>query len=547
MFIVLRSQVLRMGVWGLIVTLLQPALALDGASHVNDILQIVFKTTAEENPELASLAKYISKGMDFGSQSDPLNVNIGAEGSSFLKSARAYFGTIPGGRDHRATAHWGLNSGVPPSYLAAFEEMNRGRSPELIELWRQYVITRREAVRQVLNLSSDEAATRIIQGIAGWMNDVHLLGDYTTTELKSLPPMDGVLRDLEISLHRVFGNNSKEVSSLFQQINIVMKASANPKEQADAIRNLLKAADLGGDRLNRIISRLGFKGVYSYPNYSALEQFASPSGMGGKTLLQLSSVRRLLGEVEGKVQVHPAIERVANLGLEYTEKIDVASRKMADAAMKTLNGSDYADLTAPTKRQLQTTRGFLQRVKLKGRTVRILTVRAEAVSYGLKAGILTFVMEEGVTAYGFVSGEIDENEFIFQTAKNGAASIASGAGCFVAVTLGASPTGWVVLAIGTGAYVVTDIVFGEIRKFCDGTELFDDELIGLLPTEMQRRKSAFSWDGIESGLDITSLQNRDSGIDYRGKNPSGLDWKPRRKGGFDYSPSHSSGLQMPTH
>ena len=545
MFVFLRSQVLRMGVWGFIVMLLQPALALDGASHVDDILQIVFKITAEENPELASLARYISQGMDFGSEFDPLNVNIGADGSSFLKTARAYFGKIPG--DHRAIAHWGLNSRISPSYLAAFEEMNPGRSPELIELWQQYVITRREAVRQALNLSSDEASTRIIQGIAGWMNDVHLLGDYTTKELNSLPPMDDVLRDLETSLHRVFGNNSKEVSSLFRQIKSIMKSSISPKERADAIRDLLKAADLGGDRLNRIISRLGFKGVYSSPNYRALEQFASPSGLGGRTLLQLSSARRLLGEVDGNVQVHPAIERVANLGLEYTKRIDVASRRMADAAMKILNGSDYSDLTAAAKRKLQTTRGFLQRATLKGRTVRILTVRAEAVSYGLKAGILTFVMEEGVTAYGFVSGEIDENEFIFQTAKNGAASIASGAGCFVAVTLGASPTGWVVLAIGTGAYVVTDIVFGEIRKFCDGTELFDEELIGLLPTEMQRRKSAFSWDGIESGLDVTSLLNRESGIDYTGTNPSGLDLKPRRKGGFEYSPSNSSGLQMPTH
>ena len=152
-----------------------------------------------------------------------------------------------------------------------------------------------------------------------------------------------------------------------------------------------------------------------------------------------------------------------------------------------------------------------------------------------------------MTAYGFVSGEINENEFIFQTAKNGASSLASGAGCFVAVTLGASPTGWVVLAIGTGAYVVTDIVFGEIRKFCDGTVLLDEELIGLLPTEMQRRKSAFSWDGIDSGLDLSTFLNRESGIDYRATNPSGFDWKPCRDGGFEYSPSHSSGLQMPTH
>ena len=79
-----------------------------------------------------------------------------------------------------------------------------------------------------------------------------------------------------------------------------------------------------------------------------------------------------------------------------------------------------------------------------------------AAKVGAGAGLLSFAGDGGIATIKHVKGELldsdYERELGYATIKG--ASVGTGVG--VAVVLGATPAGWVVLAVGIGAYIVTD-------------------------------------------------------------------------------------------
>src|ERR1039458_7415680 len=87
-----------------------------------------------------------------------------------------------------------------------------------------------------------------------------------------------------------------------------------------------------------------------------------------------------------------------------------------------------------------------------------------AAKVGAGAGLLSFAGDGGIATIKHVKGELldsdYERELGYATIKG--ASVGTGVG--VAVVLGATPAGWVVLALGIGAYIGTDFAILSQRS-----------------------------------------------------------------------------------
>lgn len=169
-------------------------------------------------------------------------------------------------------------------------------------------------------------------------------------------------------------------------------------------------------------------------------------------------------------------------------------------------------------------RGLLQKVAGKegGESfVLSVPVAGTAAIEGVTAGVLTFVISEGITAVGLAKGEMTEDAFWVETWKNVGAAVVDGVAVGVVVCLGFGPAGVVAIAVGVGAYIIYEVVFNvlyDINKF-KGITL--DDYLGIMPTEIQRRPSAFDYEG---ACKILNYEGSAPGLGYEGKGP-GLDYK----------------------
>ena len=147
-------------------------------------------------------------------------------------------------------------------------------------------------------------------------------------------------------------------------------------------------------------------------------------------------------------------------------------------------------------------RGILQEHTINGKLVTTLSVPiSPALKAGGSAGVMTLIFTEGVTVYKFANGTITEEEFIRESAKNCGGALTVGTTTFVLVALGATPTGWVVIGAGIAAELVYEVAFDYVYKEFATPLITMDDLIGKLPTSLQRRRGAFNHDGFESFLE----------------------------------------------
>lgn len=169
-------------------------------------------------------------------------------------------------------------------------------------------------------------------------------------------------------------------------------------------------------------------------------------------------------------------------------------------------------------------RGLLQKVVTKEggeRFVLSVPVAGTAAIEGVTAGVLTFVISEGITAVGLAKGEMTEDAFWVETWKNAGAAVLEGVAVGVVVCLGFGPAGVVAIAVGVGVYIIYEIAFNvlyDINKF-KGITL--DDYLGIMPTEIQRRPSAFDYEG---ACKILNYEGAAPGLGYEGSAP-GLDYK----------------------
>jgi len=79
-----------------------------------------------------------------------------------------------------------------------------------------------------------------------------------------------------------------------------------------------------------------------------------------------------------------------------------------------------------------------------------------ASKVGAGAGLLTFAVDGGIATIKHLNGSLLDADYERELGYAAIKGTIVGTGVAVAVVLGATPAGWVVLAVGTGAYIITD-------------------------------------------------------------------------------------------
>ena len=228
------------------------SLAKSGAEHLADI-NAMFGNEFKGNPYAEEVFKYISQGMDFGSVDGP--VQLEKPGSSFLKSIRKEFPLFKG--KHREFAHWGANGAIPKEVLSDFGGVYPGKEAEFVNRWHKYILTRREATRQMLGLNREGA--RAAQSVFSLVNTRHILGDWTTADPSGLRGIDGLVNDIEKSLRTILGRRSAFADKFSVECAGIL--NQNGLSVAEKANQVAKKLDAVWPTVRPALTKYGFNGA----------------------------------------------------------------------------------------------------------------------------------------------------------------------------------------------------------------------------------------------------------------------------------------------
>ena len=148
---------------------------------------------------------------------------------------------------------------------------------------------------------------------------------------------------------------------------------------------------------------------------------------------------------------------------------------------------------------IKASRGIMYEVEGQGGRKGIaLLVHSSAVRVGAAEGIVAFVLSEGGAIYAYKKGVITAEEFERLTWRNSISSVAVGGAVAVAVAIGATPAGPVVLGIGIGGYWLCDFVFDSMER----TVFTIDDVLGFIPDELVQVQGVFDMKGEQGLFDV---------------------------------------------
>ena len=527
------------------------AQAKSGAAHIQDALKVSLDSDAKNGTPLWDMMSYISQGMDYGKRNG--GDGIADAGSGFLKSIRAEFEaegytSLKGLGQHHYYSHWDFNGSIPKEMLEKIRELSaQGKLPpdaeaRFILRWRQFVFSRTQAVKQVFNLSV-EGSDKVARSFASIVDDIHNLGDWAfDKDVAGLRSVDKIVNNYLKSCNRILGKHNNLVMAIKQEINALPKLS--PKEHAQAVLKILEShSGEMSERLYRIFARYGFKGEISAIDYAAIVRETA-------ALDTTRSVAMAADEEVDDLARMMSIGRIFRtnpVAQAYERNVAKASEKIASRLNASLERTFTQDqrlarsLAAKGCAKITTTTGIMQTITLKdGTRVKVLHIPVEnvakGINAGLAAGVMTFILSEGVTGYCYFKGDISKDKFVHESAKNLTAALLTGAATFVAVTLGAVPGGPIVLAIGIGTYLLCDIAFTRLERAIEYRHFHIEDMLGEFPIEFQRRRSTLEYDGYESLLQYSGGESllghkgdESSLIEYRGNGKSLLEALPAEK------------------
>ena len=528
------------------------AYAKSGGEHIKDALRIALGSDVKKDTPLWDMVSYISQGMDFGKTKG--GEGIADAGSGFLKTIRAEFKaegfeSLKGLGNHHYYSHWDFNGSIPKEMLAKIKELSaQGKLPadaeaRFILRWRQFVFSRTQSVKQVFNLSV-EGSDRVARSFASIVDDIHNLGDWAFDKsVDGLRPVNGIVNNYLKSCNKILGKHNNLVLAIKQEITTLPK-SMSSKEYANAVIEILKKhGNEMSERLYRIFARYGYKGEISAIDYAAIiketaaldttKSMALAADEEVDDLARMMSVGRMF-------KTSPIVQSYERNVVKASEKI--ANRLNAALEKRLTQDQRLAkSLAAKGCAKVTTTTGVLQTIQLEdGSIVKVLHVPvanvAKGINAGLSAGIMTFIISESVTGYCYFRGDINKDKFVLDSGKNLTAAILIGTATFVAVALGASPYGPVVIAIGIGTYLLCDIAFKRIERRIEYLRFHIEDMLGEFPIEFQRRRSTIEYDGYDCLLqyygDSSLIEPRRKGsslIEYNGKGKSLLESTPDDK------------------
>jgi len=108
---------------------------------------------------------------------------------------------------------------------------------------------------------------------------------------------------------------------------------------------------------------------------------------------------------------------------------------------------------------------------------KILAKIPPGITGGLGAGLVTFVFDAGGATYSFITSQTFRPEFERKLADATVTGGVIGSGTGVAIMLGATPVGWVVVGIGVAGYFITDMAVQTWHKTQDRKYLTRSDLM----------------------------------------------------------------------
>jgi len=125
----------------------------------------------------------------------------------------------------------------------------------------------------------------------------------------------------------------------------------------------------------------------------------------------------------------------------------------------------------------------------------VLIVSCQKIKTGVGAGVAVFVFDEARTVWNFLEGELTTDEFIYETGKNSSVALASGAATYCSILLGASATGFTVVAVAIGTELLVHAAWAKMEEIHSRNFIFVEDLIGRLPLSVLNRRSYWRADG----------------------------------------------------
>ena len=430
------------------------------------------------------------------------------------------------GWTHRLVGHGhALDEPIPKHVLEKLEAEYGMPQEAMVKYWQDFQERLYKKVETLTGLPPEKA-----KAFVAFIWDLHLLGD--------LEPGNSAIRDVQ-SIEKIVDNITRHLKVLFGEDSVFV----------EKLRKKLLTILKDGLKTGRPLSEVVFEIA------QRMMDEIMKSEIGGRLYLKYKGILKFVWNenvainarawIQKRILSHakPIVQKVEGMVSKFKKMLSKSAKCKAAA---TSTGEDVTEKTVENtakksgQENTKTLRGILQKIYTKkDGEIFILSVHVpEKVFQGASAGVLTFVISEGISAVGLAKGEMTEDAFLVETGKNAGAALVDGLAVYAVCCFGFGPAGGVAIVVGVGSYVIYDIVFDtlyDINKF-KGITL--DDYLGVMPTEIQRRPSAFDYEGACKILDYEGespglgYEGNAPGLDYKGTNP-GLGEVPNiRKDGF---------------
>jgi len=395
---------------------------------------------------------------------------------------------VPIGKgEHRVYGHWGFAGSIPfneeplKGILGKLDSAARKEAKNRISnAWKKDVNKLIKTVREHTGLPRTQA-----KGLAGLFYDIHLLGDWKTTKVDALQKPRKIKADILKNLHRLLGNRSNLVNEIGEELKQALKHCTSGDEHCEAkeIVEVLKKSDQLREKLADLVEEK-----------APLLAKALRSNAVWKTVLTIYYAHeRLLGRLPQSLKVPVKAGTLTALlsGLQHTWNFLNDEEEAVEALVAVTQD------TALTITSLYIAEGMIQ--SFEGGKYALTVIMKEGVSESAKQmgvflnyGVATFIFDDTINVYYYLSSELSTEEFIEETGKSFLKATASGTATYCAVMLGASPGGPVVIAISIGTYVAVSIGIQYAEMLDERNYFFIEDALGNLPLSMQNKITPFS-------------------------------------------------------
>ncbi len=427
-------------------------LAHTGEVHIQEMKSVM--NGFGDSKDFQKLAEIITKSID--------NTVLDSEApvQGFPAKFKEMMGTLPG--NHRLLAHkWVVGEAIPKETLDMLDKYYPKKRGEIIGLWRDHTKQVIEITQELSGLSPKKA-----KAMASLLSSIHLLGDIEpgNTMIDDVLPLDDIAKNIKRNLVDLGGYENPLIQSIETKIDKVIRSGKQGK--AAKIAKLISSGECAtAAEAERVLTQRMARELMDVLHTSEI----GPAIKQGCPRISLNFSEKALSKAANstKRRMIDRIPRIAGKGYE-------GEARLTQQAFG--KGTPYAREVMQASGKKLTTNVAGQTVVAAGLISNDGRIFIPTLHTGGIEGGAVFLFDAGIAGYQYVSGDITRPEMVREVEDAAIKGSTVGGAAAVAVLLGATPAGWVVIGVGIGTYFVTDIALGYYHKYNDSKYLNDDDL-----------------------------------------------------------------------